>query len=166
MIKRIWNGYTTPENADAYERLLDSFVFPGIEAKKIPGYRSIELLRRVAGDEVQFTTVMSFDSLDNVIAFQGAGHGIIEDLLAAEKAAEEAFADASHTADRRRIIRYDDSSLAHFSQRLNHRQQRFAVEQHGVGVTRELGVARQFFERGGAARHRPVSAVDGAECAA
>jgi antibiotic biosynthesis monooxygenase (ABM) superfamily enzyme len=71
MIKRIWNGYTTPDNADAYEQLLDSFVFPGIEAKNIPGYRSIELLRRVAGDEVQFTTVMTFDSLDNVIAFQG-----------------------------------------------------------------------------------------------
>ena len=71
MIKRIWNGYTTRENADAYERLLDSFVFPGIEAKKIPGYRSIELLRRDNGEEVQFTTIMSFDSLDNVIAFQG-----------------------------------------------------------------------------------------------
>jgi antibiotic biosynthesis monooxygenase (ABM) superfamily enzyme len=74
MIKRIWNGYTTPENADAYERLLDSFVFPGIEAKKIPGYRSIELMRRDLGNEVQFTTVMSFDSLDNVIAFQGADY--------------------------------------------------------------------------------------------
>jgi antibiotic biosynthesis monooxygenase (ABM) superfamily enzyme len=71
MIKRIWNGYTTRENADAYERLLDSFVFPGIEAKKIPGYRSIELLRRDNGEEVQFTTIMSFDSLENVIAFQG-----------------------------------------------------------------------------------------------
>ena len=71
MIKRIWNGYTTHDNADAYEQLLDGFVFPGIEAKKIPGYRSIELLRRVAGDEIQFTTVMTFDLLDNVIAFQG-----------------------------------------------------------------------------------------------
>ena len=71
MIKRIWNGYTTPDNDDAYEHLLDTSVFPGIEAKKIPGHRSIELLRRTAGDEVQFTTVMSFDSLDNVIDFQG-----------------------------------------------------------------------------------------------
>jgi len=71
MIRRIWHGYTTPENADAYERLLDTFVFPGIEAKKIPGYRSIELLRREAGDEVEFTTVMTFDSIDNVKAFQG-----------------------------------------------------------------------------------------------
>ncbi len=71
MIKRIWHGYTTPENADAYERLLDAEIFPGIENKKIPGYRSIELYRRTVGDEVEFTTVMSFDSIDNVIAFQG-----------------------------------------------------------------------------------------------
>ena len=71
MIKRIWHGYTTPENAEAYQRLLDTTVFPGIEAKNILGYRSIELLRRTAGDEIEFTTVMTFDSLDNVIAFQG-----------------------------------------------------------------------------------------------
>ena len=71
MIKRIWHGYTVPENADAYQRLLDTVVFPGIEAKKIPGYRSIELLRREIGDEIEFTTVMAFDSLDDVIAFQG-----------------------------------------------------------------------------------------------
>lgn len=71
MIKRIWHGYTTRENADAYQRLLDTTVFPGIEAKNIPGYRSIELLRREIGEEVEFTTVMTFDSLDNVIAFQG-----------------------------------------------------------------------------------------------
>jgi antibiotic biosynthesis monooxygenase (ABM) superfamily enzyme len=71
MIKRIWHGYTAPENAEAYEHLLDTAVFPGIEAKKIPGYRAIELLRRTIGDEVEFTTVMTFDSLDNVIAFQG-----------------------------------------------------------------------------------------------
>ena len=74
MIKRIWNGYTTPANADIYERLLDTFIFPGIEAKKIPGYRSIELMRRELDDEVQFTTVMTFDSIDNVIAFQGADY--------------------------------------------------------------------------------------------
>ena len=74
MIRRIWNGYSTPENADAYERLLDSFVFPGIEAMNIPGYRAIELLRRDNGGEVQFTTIMSFDSLENVIAFQGADY--------------------------------------------------------------------------------------------
>jgi antibiotic biosynthesis monooxygenase (ABM) superfamily enzyme len=74
MIKRIWHGYTTPENADTYQRLLDTAVFPGIEAKRIPGYRSIELLRRDVGAEVEFTTVMTFDSLDDVIAFQGSDY--------------------------------------------------------------------------------------------
>jgi antibiotic biosynthesis monooxygenase (ABM) superfamily enzyme len=74
MIKRIWNGYTTSANAEVYERLLDTVVFPSIEAMKIPGYRSIELLRRELDDEVQFTTVMTFDSIDNVIAFQGADY--------------------------------------------------------------------------------------------
>lgn len=76
MIKRIWHGYTTPENADAYRDLLDTTVFPGIEAKNIPGYRSIELLRRTVGDEIEFTTVMSFDSLDDVIAFQGEDYEV------------------------------------------------------------------------------------------
>ncbi|KIC45373.1 antibiotic biosynthesis monooxygenase [Ruegeria sp. ANG-S4] len=71
MIKRIWHGYTTLENADTYQNLLNDEVFPGIEAKKIPGYRSIELLRCDKEDEVEFITIMTFDSLQNVIDFQG-----------------------------------------------------------------------------------------------
>jgi len=70
-IKRIWHGWTTPENAEAYEALLHSEVFPSIEAKSIPGYRSIELLRRDQGDEVEFITIMTFDSIRSVIDFQG-----------------------------------------------------------------------------------------------
>ncbi len=70
-IKRVWHGWTTLENANKYQRLLHDEVFPGIEAKKIPGYQSIELLRRDAGDEVEFITIMTFDALENVIAFQG-----------------------------------------------------------------------------------------------
>lgn len=70
-IKRVWHGWTTPENADKYQRLLIEAVFPGIEAKNIPGYRSIELFRRERGDEVEFVTIMTFDELQNVITFQG-----------------------------------------------------------------------------------------------
>lgn len=73
-IKRVWHGWTTPENADAYENLLKEEIFPGIEAKQIPGYRSIELWRREQGDEVEFVTMMSFDSLQNVIDFQGENY--------------------------------------------------------------------------------------------
>ena len=70
-VKRVWHGWTTQDNADKYQNLLSDEVFPGIEAKKIPGYQSIELLRRDSGDEVEFVTIMTFDSLQNVIGFQG-----------------------------------------------------------------------------------------------
>jgi hypothetical protein len=70
-VKRIWHGWTTRENADKYQKLLHDEVFPGIEEKNIPGYRSIELFRREIGDEVEFVTTMTFDSLQNVIDFQG-----------------------------------------------------------------------------------------------
>jgi antibiotic biosynthesis monooxygenase (ABM) superfamily enzyme len=70
-IKRIWHGWTTPENADRYRLLLEREVRPGIKAKKITGYRSLELLFRDLGDEVEFVTIMTFDSLQNVIEFQG-----------------------------------------------------------------------------------------------
>ncbi len=73
-IKRIWHGWTTIENADTYERLLHNEVFPGIEAKNITGYRHIELLRREHDNEVEFITIMTFDSIQNVIDFQGENY--------------------------------------------------------------------------------------------
>jgi hypothetical protein len=71
MISRIWFGWTTRHNADAYEKLLKTEIFPGIVERKIPGFRRIELLRRPDGDEVEFVTVMWFDSLDAVKDFAG-----------------------------------------------------------------------------------------------
>jgi hypothetical protein len=72
MISRIWYGWTTPDSADAYEALLRSEIFPAILARGIAGFDRIELLRRAAGDEVEFVTVMWFSSLDAVKAFAGA----------------------------------------------------------------------------------------------
>jgi len=70
-IKRVWHGWTTPENAEKYQNLLHNEVFPGIEARNITGYQSIELFRRYLADEVEFVTIMIYDSLKNVIDFQG-----------------------------------------------------------------------------------------------
>lgn len=67
-IFRIWHGWTMPGNAAAYERLAQE---EAIAEKKIAGYRGIDLLRRRAGDEVEFVTIMRFDSLANVKAFVG-----------------------------------------------------------------------------------------------
>jgi heme-degrading monooxygenase HmoA len=74
MISRIWRGWTTPQNADAYENLLRSEIFPGIVARKIDGFRRIELYRAPAGDEVEFVTLMWFDSMAAIKAFAGADH--------------------------------------------------------------------------------------------
>jgi antibiotic biosynthesis monooxygenase (ABM) superfamily enzyme len=71
MISRIWHGWTTPVNADKYEALLKEEIFVGIENRQIPGFRSIQLLRREVGAEVEFVTIMSFDSLDAVREFVG-----------------------------------------------------------------------------------------------
>jgi antibiotic biosynthesis monooxygenase (ABM) superfamily enzyme len=71
MISRIWHGWTVPANADAYEALLKSEIFTGIQSRNIPGYRGIHLLRRDAGDEVEFITIMWFDSLEAVRIFAG-----------------------------------------------------------------------------------------------
>jgi heme-degrading monooxygenase HmoA len=71
MIARIWHGWTSPENADAYEALLKAEIFPGIAAKGVAGYRGIRLLRRPLADEVEFVTLMWFDSWQAVKAFAG-----------------------------------------------------------------------------------------------
>ena len=71
MISRIWHGWTTPANADAYEALLKSEIFVGISERDMPGYHGIQLLRRHDGDEVEFITIMEFDSIDAVRIFVG-----------------------------------------------------------------------------------------------
>ena len=71
MIIRIWHGWTTPGNAEAYEDLLRTEIFSGIGARRIPGYRGIQLLRRALPDTVEFVTIMRFDGLEAVGAFAG-----------------------------------------------------------------------------------------------
>jgi heme-degrading monooxygenase HmoA len=74
MISRIWHGWTTPDNADKYERLLKEEIFAGILDRHISGFKSIRLLRREAGGEVEFVTIMLFDSLDAVRRFAGESY--------------------------------------------------------------------------------------------
>ena len=71
MIARIWRGWTTPENADVYENLLKTEIFPGIASKNVAGYRGIQLYRRALNGEVEFMTIMWFDSWEAVRDFAG-----------------------------------------------------------------------------------------------
>ena len=71
MIARIWHGWTAPASADRYEHLLKDEIFVGIEKRRIRGFQSIRLFRRDVGSEVEFVTLMLFDSLDSVREFAG-----------------------------------------------------------------------------------------------
>ncbi len=88
MIARIWHGWTKPENADEYERLLEYEIIPEIAAKNMRGYRSIEVLRRPLADEVEFITIMRFDSLDLVRQFVGEDYEIAHVPEAAQQVLE------------------------------------------------------------------------------
>jgi heme-degrading monooxygenase HmoA len=69
MIARLWRGWTSRENADAYERFLREQMFPSMQ--RVSGFRGVELLRRVDGDEIAFVTISRFDSYAAVRAFAG-----------------------------------------------------------------------------------------------
>lgn len=69
MIARIWHGYTKPEDADAYEAMLKPELLPGIS--QVGGFQGSHLLRREMGNEVEFVTIMLWDSIDAIRAFAG-----------------------------------------------------------------------------------------------
>lgn len=78
MIGRVWHGWTTRDNADAYEHLLLTEVLPGIRARDIAGYHGAYLYRRDAdANEVEFVTTMFFDSMNGVREFAGDEHSSV-----------------------------------------------------------------------------------------
>ena len=79
MIQRIWHGYTTPENADAYGALLEDEIMPGIAAKQISGYLGMQILRRVSEEfegEIEFITIMNFTKLEDIKGFVGEDYSV------------------------------------------------------------------------------------------
>ena len=97
MIGRIWRGWTTQDQAVAYQRLLCSEVIPAIEARAVAGLLQIDILRRDAGAEVEFTTILLFDSIEAVHRFAG------EDVTAAHVP----------PAARAILARFDDAAAHH-----------------------------------------------------
>lgn len=69
MIARIWHGSTRPEHADAYEAMLKPELLPNVG--KVKGYKGSYLLRRNQKDEVEFITIMLWDSIDAIRNFVG-----------------------------------------------------------------------------------------------
>lgn len=56
--------------------MLRSEIFPGIAARASAGYRGISLGLREIGEDVEFVTIMWFDSIDDVRAFAGDAYDV------------------------------------------------------------------------------------------
>ncbi len=74
MILRVWHGWTTTENADAYQELRTRSIVPSIISRKIPGLVGVDILRRTDGHDtdIEFVTLMTFDEWSAVETFAGA----------------------------------------------------------------------------------------------
>ena len=71
MIARIWHGWTKPADAKVYEDMLRNEIFPSIAVRNISGYHGAELFIREDGNEVEFVTLLRFDSMEGVKEFAG-----------------------------------------------------------------------------------------------
>jgi hypothetical protein len=84
MIARIWRGWTTPANADAYQRIVCQEVLPGIAVRNLEGYHGAYLLRRDLDGEVEFATILLFDSLEQGFGVVGGVAVPVVAMLAIE----------------------------------------------------------------------------------
>ena len=76
MIGRVWHGWTKPENADAYEKLLKTAGLPTFH--RFAGYRHAYVMRMPKEHETEFLVVTFWDSMDAVRSFAGAdGKGAV-----------------------------------------------------------------------------------------
>ena len=84
MVCRVWRGWTTIGNAQGYDDYLCQELFPRLDRElRAGGYRGYQLLRLRRGEEVEFMTMLWFESIENVRAFaaldegRGAAHATI-----------------------------------------------------------------------------------------
>jgi heme-degrading monooxygenase HmoA len=95
MIARIWHGYTMDANAEAYASALKAEILPGI--MQVAGYRGSYLLRRRCGNEVEFVTVMLWDSIEALRSFAG-----------------DDYQQAIVPVERRKLLSHYDERSAHY----------------------------------------------------
>ena len=85
MIARIWRGWALLATADDYQRHYETEVSGRLRA--VAGFRGARLLRREDGDEVMFTSITFFISLDAIRGFAGDDY----ELAVVEEAAQQAL---------------------------------------------------------------------------
>jgi hypothetical protein len=80
MIVRQWHGWTSRENAEAYEEL-----FRRRGNRTVEGRIGAYLIRRDAGDEVEFIVQMLYESLDVIRAHREEDYEVVGLMPGAEK---------------------------------------------------------------------------------
>ncbi len=75
MVCRVWRGWTTRDNAQRYDDYLQKELFPRLDRElRAQGYRGYQLLRLARGEEVEFMTMLWFESIENVRSFAGENY--------------------------------------------------------------------------------------------
>jgi heme-degrading monooxygenase HmoA len=79
MIARIWHGWAPQATADDYQRHYETEVSTHLSA--VDGFRGARLLRQDDGQEVMFTSIVFFSSVDAVRGFAGEDYeqAVVED---------------------------------------------------------------------------------------
>lgn len=104
MIVRVWHGWTEPENADAYEAFLIDEADGLLATMSGEGYLGYDLLRREAGDEVEFVTQIRFADYDAIVEFAG-----------------ENYEEAHIPAEARELLSRWEDGATHYEQRASNR---------------------------------------------
>jgi hypothetical protein len=77
MIARTWRGWTTPQNADAYQNMLLTKILPGIRQRHPEtAFKGTYLLRRTIPEGEEFVTLMIFESMEAVRNFAGPNYDL------------------------------------------------------------------------------------------
>ncbi|MBB5782285.1 antibiotic biosynthesis monooxygenase family protein [Nonomuraea jabiensis] len=79
MIARTWRGWASKATAEDYRRHYESEVAEHLQ--RVPGFCGARLLRWDDGEEVMFTSITFFSSMEDVRAFAGAdpGRAVVEE---------------------------------------------------------------------------------------
>jgi heme-degrading monooxygenase HmoA len=79
MIARVWRGWATTRTADDYLHHYESEVAEHLQ--QVAGFCGARLLLREEGDELVFTSITFFTSMDDVRAFAGEDpeQAVVED---------------------------------------------------------------------------------------
>jgi heme-degrading monooxygenase HmoA len=95
VIARIWHGWTKLEDAEGYEAHLKPELLPGLN--KMKGFQASYLLRRTVSDEVEFITMILWDSTEAIKAVAG-----------------EDFETAVIPEERKKYLKRFDAKVTHF----------------------------------------------------